>query len=113
MSSSIPVSTLRRFHRSTLHPRNTSRTMATKVERSPAGEGADFRPPWFYTVARVLSWTLIPATGFYGVFIYDFGDHEHVFQPARRWAERQKAAFLTLSAEEKKIVGNETASTKP
>ncbi|KAF8073621.1 hypothetical protein FPV67DRAFT_756750 [Lyophyllum atratum] len=101
---------LRPFQGSILRPLRTSRTMATKVHRLPRtpGDEDDFRPPWFYTMARVLSWTLIPATAAYGVFVYDFGDHEHVFQPARRWAEQQKAAFLTLSPDEKKIVADES-----
>ncbi|KAG6844657.1 hypothetical protein H0H87_005025 [Tephrocybe sp. NHM501043] len=49
----------------------------------------------------------VTATVFYAVFFYDFGDHEHVFQAPRRWAAKKKAEFLTLSPEEKTIIGEE------
>ncbi|KAG5341559.1 hypothetical protein C0989_009476 [Termitomyces sp. Mn162] len=62
-----------------------------------------------------LSFQLSGAVGivFYAVFFYDFGDHEHVFQAPRRWAARKKAEFMTLSPEEKTIIGDEsTEETK-
>ncbi|KAH0586092.1 hypothetical protein H2248_007363 [Termitomyces sp. 'cryptogamus'] len=56
---------------------------------------------------------MIPGIVFYAVFFYDFGDHEHVFQAPRRWAARKKAEFMTLSPEEKTIIGDEsTEETK-
>ncbi|KAF5382763.1 hypothetical protein D9615_002799 [Tricholomella constricta] len=120
MASRLSPTMLRPLHRRHIalrarYPPGALRTISSRVHRlptTPSEEGEDFRPPWFYTLARVLSWTLIPATVFYGVFMYDFGEHEHVFQPARRWAERQKAGFLTLSADEKKIVGDEPTQRK-
>ncbi|KAJ3568752.1 hypothetical protein NP233_g5508 [Leucocoprinus birnbaumii] len=74
-------------------------------------EPADFRPPWVYVTSRLLTFTIIPGIIFYSVFFYDFGDRDHVFQPARRWALEQKAAFLTLSPDEERILNaNKTKS---
>ncbi|PFH53896.1 hypothetical protein AMATHDRAFT_113900, partial [Amanita thiersii Skay4041] len=64
----------------------------------------DFRPPWVYTTSRLLSYTIIPSIVVYSVFWHDFGDREHVFQPARRWLARQKAAFFTLSPDEQELL---------
>ncbi|KAF8237178.1 hypothetical protein L208DRAFT_1212370, partial [Tricholoma matsutake] len=69
----------------------------------PRDDG-DFRPPWLYNTSRLLSYTLIPSVAIYGIFFHDFGEREHVFQPARRWVAKQKAAFFTLSPEEQKIL---------
>ncbi|TFK40660.1 hypothetical protein BDQ12DRAFT_679827 [Crucibulum laeve] len=84
----------------------SGRLYATKTHRLPKVEeaGADFRPPWVYVTSRLLSFTVIPAVAFYAIFFYDFGDHDHVFQPARRWAVAQKAAFFTLSPAEERIL---------
>ncbi|RDB17804.1 hypothetical protein Hypma_000676 [Hypsizygus marmoreus] len=96
---------------SILRPRYASRTAATKVHKLPTpGDENDFRPPWFYTLTRVLSWTVIPSVVLYGTFVHDFGEQDHVFRPAREWAERQKASFFTLSPEEQKIVAVEPPS---
>ncbi|ESK95735.1 pyridoxamine-phosphate oxidase [Moniliophthora roreri MCA 2997] len=65
---------------------------------------SDFRPPWVYSASKLVSYCLIPGVGFYFVLIQDYGDHEHVFQPIRRWVARQKANFMTLSPEEEKFI---------
>ncbi|KDR82674.1 hypothetical protein GALMADRAFT_220663 [Galerina marginata CBS 339.88] len=60
------------------------RPMATSSHPMPKkmeGPGEDFRPPWVYVGTRLISFAIIPAVGFYAVFFYDFGNHEHVFQP--------------------------------
>ncbi|KAK0221741.1 hypothetical protein IW262DRAFT_1460030 [Armillaria fumosa] len=67
-------------------------------------ELADFRPPWVYTGTKLLTYLVIPAIALYGIFIYDFGDREHVFQPPRRWLLRQKESFFTLTPEEQKLI---------
>ncbi|VDC00717.1 unnamed protein product [Peniophora sp. CBMAI 1063] len=71
----------------------------------PEGPGwSDPRPPWMYTSVSWAQWIICPAVAIYGVFFMDFGDREHAFMPARRWLQRQKAAFFTLSPEEQKYV---------
>ncbi|KAK0201768.1 hypothetical protein DFS33DRAFT_1018659 [Desarmillaria ectypa] len=67
-------------------------------------ELADFRPPWVYTGSKLLTYLVVPAIALYGIFIYDFGDREHVFQPPRRWLLRQKESFFTLTPEEQKLI---------
>ncbi|THV03855.1 hypothetical protein K435DRAFT_851456 [Dendrothele bispora CBS 962.96] len=85
---------------------------ASSSRRFPENEASkDFRPPWVYTAVRLgLQWS-IPAIGLYAIFWYDFGPSEHVFSPARRWAARQKAAFFTLSPEERKLTENKEHPT--
>jgi hypothetical protein len=93
ISSSLPI----------LRPRaNLSRSLATNVHRLPGRDDErDFRPPWLYTMSRLLSYTMIPckhschvivsselenknlAAAIYGIFFHDFGEREHVFQPVR------------------------------
>ncbi|KAI0055600.1 hypothetical protein BV25DRAFT_1779273, partial [Artomyces pyxidatus] len=61
----------------------------------------DPRPPWVYTASTSLRLVLIPSALLYAIFFADFGDKEHVFMPPRRWLERQKAAFFTLTPDER------------
>ncbi|KAG8714723.1 hypothetical protein FRC08_011514 [Ceratobasidium sp. 394] len=42
----------------------------------------------------------IAVISVYNIFFADYGEKEHVFSPARRWLDRQKAAFWTLSPAE-------------
>ncbi|KAG8970861.1 hypothetical protein FRC03_000079 [Tulasnella sp. 419] len=42
----------------------------------------------------------VPFVIGYFVFFVDFGEKEHVFSAPRRWLERQKAAFWSLSPSE-------------
>lgn len=80
--------------------KNTS----TKQEYQDQDEAIDFRPPWVYVGSRLMTFVMIPGILFYSIFFYDFGDRDHVFQPARRWALKQKATFLTLSPDEEHIL---------
>jgi hypothetical protein len=70
--------------------------------------------------ARLCCSPELPGFTIYGVFFMDFGPNEHVFMPvssvhggaqcdidhlqARRWMQRQKAAFFSLSPEELTLV---------
>ncbi|KAI0657409.1 hypothetical protein C8Q70DRAFT_1004565, partial [Cubamyces menziesii] len=63
---------------------------------------------WVSRASRISNFMIIPAVILYAVFVADFGDHEHVFQPPRRWLAAQKAAFFSLSPEEQQLAG-----TKP
>ncbi|KAL0961299.1 hypothetical protein HGRIS_006258 [Hohenbuehelia grisea] len=76
----------------------------------PNGEFKDFRPPWVYKSSRLLSFTVIPAIALYAVFVHDFGDQDHVFLPARRWA---KDNFLTLSPAEAALLEARSAKAQP
>ncbi|KAI9512371.1 hypothetical protein F5148DRAFT_1162812 [Russula earlei] len=64
----------------------------------------DPRPPWVYSTSAGLRLILIPSILFYAVFFADFGDREHVFMPPRRWLQRQREAFFTMTPEERKLV---------
>ncbi|KAI0781977.1 hypothetical protein C8Q75DRAFT_812050 [Abortiporus biennis] len=59
---------------------------------------------WAPAVNKFSNFALIPFALCYAVFFADFGDHEHVFSPARRWLDRQKASFFSLSPAEQKLV---------
>ncbi|KAF8967052.1 hypothetical protein BDZ97DRAFT_1804940 [Flammula alnicola] len=68
------------FAQRTFQQRHLS-TEAPSMPKKMEGAGEDFRPPWVYIGTRLISFAVIPAVGLYSVFFYDFGDHEHVFQP--------------------------------
>ncbi|KAI0252333.1 hypothetical protein BJV78DRAFT_1201814 [Lactifluus subvellereus] len=70
----------------------------------------DPRPPWVYSASAGLRLVLIPSILFYAVFFADFGDRDHVFMPPRRWLQRQRDAFFTLTPEERKLVEESTTS---
>ncbi|KAF9454795.1 hypothetical protein P691DRAFT_770316 [Macrolepiota fuliginosa MF-IS2] len=76
----------------------------TGPEHQAHDEAIDFRPPWVYAASRMMIFTIVPSIVVYSVFFYDFGDKDHVFRPARRWALKQKAAFLTLSPDEERML---------
>ncbi|KAK7690027.1 hypothetical protein QCA50_006671 [Cerrena zonata] len=42
----------------------------------------------------------------------DFGDHEHIFSPPRRWLKRQQEAFFSLTPAEKALVEQSAANTE-
>ncbi|KAF9464164.1 hypothetical protein BDZ94DRAFT_1308181 [Collybia nuda] len=101
-SRSLSFNLLRQRHR---------RQFASKVHRLPkAGDDDDFRPPWVYTMSRLLSYTMIPAVAAYAIFVYDFGERDHVFRPARRWVAEQKATFFTLSPAEQQLLNVEKSN---
>jgi len=54
---------------------------------------------------KVANVAIIPMTLLYAVFVADFGEREHVFMPARRWLDRQRAAFFSLSPAEREAAG--------
>ncbi|QRW00685.1 hypothetical protein RhiJN_28703 [Ceratobasidium sp. AG-Ba] len=56
--------------------------------------------PKFHRYVAIVSYSFVGAITIYNVFYADYGDKEHVFSPARRWLDRQKAAFWTLSPAE-------------
>ncbi|KAI0732050.1 hypothetical protein C8Q72DRAFT_759014, partial [Fomitopsis betulina] len=60
---------------------------------------------WVFPLSRIANYVVIPATLLYAVFFADFGEKEHVFMPARRWLDGQKAAFFELSEAEREIAG--------
>ncbi|KDQ62516.1 hypothetical protein JAAARDRAFT_30420 [Jaapia argillacea MUCL 33604] len=75
------------------------------------------RPLVHHRLSKFLIMTMIPFALGYQIFVHDFGDHEHVFQPARRWVARQKASFFNLSPAERHLVvteiQQESSSGKP
>ncbi|EGN98350.1 hypothetical protein SERLA73DRAFT_183305 [Serpula lacrymans var. lacrymans S7.3] len=111
-SCSSAVRSSQRFRRFT--PANlTQRTYASErtlrnrlpgVPQAKKDDDGDFRPPWVYSTSRILTYTLIPTAFLYCIFIADWGEREHVFMPPRRWLERQKAVFFSLSPDEAVLV---------
>ncbi|THH07083.1 hypothetical protein EW145_g3632 [Phellinidium pouzarii] len=75
-------------------------------------EPVDPRPPWLFTSATLLRVTIIPVGLIYAVFYHDFGEDEHVFMPPRRWLQRQKERFLTLSPAEKHLADDANKPTE-
>jgi len=59
---------------------------------------------WALAANKIASFAIIPMTLLYAVFLADWGDHEHVFMPARRWLLRQKAAFYMLTPAEQELI---------
>ncbi|KAJ7600842.1 hypothetical protein C8J56DRAFT_911423 [Mycena floridula] len=87
----------------------------TKPPTPPTEKLDDFRPPWVYMTTRLLSYTLIPSVAIYGVFFWDFGEHDHVFVPVRVWAAKQRALLFSLSSEEEELLNRSKleSSSKP
>ncbi|QRW27598.1 hypothetical protein RhiXN_02193 [Rhizoctonia solani] len=56
--------------------------------------------PKIHRYVAVASYTAVGIISIYNIFFADYGEQEHVFSPARRWLDRQKAAFWTLSPAE-------------
>ncbi|KAM5535024.1 hypothetical protein V8D89_011252, partial [Ganoderma adspersum] len=68
---------------------------------------------WVAPASRIANFLIVPTAILYAVFFADFGDHEHVFSPPRRWLESQKSAFFSLSPEEQKLAGVDAAKSEP
>ncbi|CCM03524.1 uncharacterized protein FIBRA_05658 [Fibroporia radiculosa] len=95
--------------------RTTARHVSSKIRqpRPWAEENVppvDPRPSWVFPLFKIANYVVIPGTLLYAVFFADFGEKEHVFMPARRWFDRQKAAFFSLSDEERRIAEIDLAS---
>ncbi|CEL51676.1 hypothetical protein RSOLAG1IB_00211 [Rhizoctonia solani AG-1 IB] len=56
--------------------------------------------PKLHRYVAVASYTAVGFISIYNIFYADYGEQEHVFSPARRWLDRQKTAFWTLSPAE-------------
>ncbi|EJC99040.1 uncharacterized protein FOMMEDRAFT_170795 [Fomitiporia mediterranea MF3/22] len=69
----------------------------------PSGGPVDPRPRWLFSTASLLRVVLVPTSLIYAVFFHDFGEQDHVFVPPRRWLQRQKESFFTLSPAEKDL----------
>ncbi|KZP33455.1 hypothetical protein FIBSPDRAFT_924460 [Athelia psychrophila] len=105
--SFIGLNTIR--SRSYTSGKPTPKIQPDKIEKPSIDvEQGDFRPPWFFSAANILTYTTIPLVGLYCVFLADWGDRgEHVFMPPRRWLERQKASFFSLSPAEEQLAKSE------
>ncbi|RDX42477.1 hypothetical protein OH76DRAFT_1362721 [Lentinus brumalis] len=90
------------------------RHASKKANPWPEPQGSAEAPKvrtWVYPVSRIANFTIVPTAILYAVFFADFGDHEHVFMPPRRWLAAQKAAFFDLTPEEKRLAGVDTATS--
>ncbi|KAI0345765.1 hypothetical protein BDW22DRAFT_1426423 [Trametopsis cervina] len=81
--------------------------------KAPLPPPEDPRRPWFFTVYRFSNFAVIPFATAYCVFFADFGEHEHIFSPARRWIQEQRRTFFSLSAEELELARAESHSSSP
>jgi len=109
LRSRIHLGTLKihRYLRSTRH-KSTLEDLTQQSRVKPPGPN----PPATYKpgtakFSRLLQWTLVPGVFGYMALFSDFGEHEHIFSPLRRWARVSKDEFWQLSAEEKRIVQSE------
>ncbi|GJE98289.1 hypothetical protein PsYK624_145150 [Phanerochaete sordida] len=80
--------------------------------QSDTPEPQEHRRAWFWTAQRLSNYLVIPAVILYGVFFADFGEHEHVFSPPRRWLQQQRDAFFSLTPEERSLAGEQSKETK-
>jgi len=100
-----------KFHRPLRSTRHKS-TLQDLTQRSRANPPGD-NPPTTYKSgimksSRILQWTLVPGVFGYMALYGDFGEHEHVFSPLRRWVQKSRDEFWRLSPEEKRVVQSET-----
>ncbi|KAH7106902.1 hypothetical protein BKA62DRAFT_685449 [Auriculariales sp. MPI-PUGE-AT-0066] len=65
--------------------------------------------PRFAKYSRTAHWIVLPSVLFYCLFFVNFGDHEHVFSPPRRWMDRQRAKFWSLSPAELSLAQQNSA----
>ncbi|KAI0086531.1 hypothetical protein BDY19DRAFT_349138 [Irpex rosettiformis] len=91
---------LSRSLQTTARRRDGGKPRLYKELSSPAPPPQDHRRAWFFKVYRITNIAIIPFAAFYCVFVADFGDHEHVFSPARRWLDHQRREFYSLSSDE-------------
>jgi len=89
--------------RSTRH-KSTLEDLTRQSRVQPPG----LNPPTTYKsgtakFSRILQWTLVPGVFGYMALYGDFGEHEHIFSPLRRY----KDEFLQLSPEENRTVQSE------
>ncbi|CUA68174.1 hypothetical protein RSOLAG22IIIB_03413 [Rhizoctonia solani] len=56
--------------------------------------------PKIHRYVAITGYTAVGIISIYNIFFADYGEQEHVFSPARRWLDRQKTAFWTLSPAE-------------
>ncbi|KAH9980323.1 hypothetical protein BGW80DRAFT_1274733 [Lactifluus volemus] len=85
----------------------TPKASKDRREDTPSGS----RPtPWVYSTSVGLRLVLIPSGLLYAVFFADFGDREHVFMPPRRWLQRQRDAFFSITPEERRLVEESSTS---
>jgi len=94
-----------------LHRRMSASNLQPLPQAKKMSDGGDdFRPPWVYVCSRLIIYGIIPAVGFYSIFMYDFGEREHVFQPVRRWGVNITNKLFTLSAAEEKLLHDSQVS---
>jgi len=105
LRSRIHFGTLKihRSPRSTRH-KSTLDDLTQQSRVKPPGPN----PPTTYKsgierFSRILQWTLVPGVFGYMALYSDFGEHEHIFSPLRRY----KDEFWQLSPEEKRVVQSE------
>lgn len=117
-ASAVPL----RARRATTPRTVLARTLAHNVKGKRASpsqpptqppEPQEHRRSWFYSANKFNQLVVIPSALLYCVFLADFGDGEHVFSPARRWLDRQKATFFSLSPEEHALASGAARSDKP
>ncbi|KAH9891659.1 hypothetical protein C8Q73DRAFT_82072 [Cubamyces lactineus] len=102
---SAPCSPLRLPSRSA----SSSRNPWPQIHDAPAEKPLR---SWVSRASRISNFMVIPAVILYAVFVADFGDHEHVFQPPRRWLAAQKAAFFSLTPEEQQLAGTKSEESQ-
>ncbi|KAI0801803.1 hypothetical protein BC629DRAFT_1591488 [Irpex lacteus] len=99
---------LSRTFATTTTNQNAGKPRLYKELAAPVPPPPDPRRPWFFTVYRIMNFAIIPFAAAYCVFVADFGEQEHVFSPARRWMNRQRREFFSLSSEELELARSDS-----
>jgi hypothetical protein len=63
--------------------RRSFTSSARRLNQTEKPASHDFRKPWVYRSVGLLSNLLIPGVFLYAIFIYDFGQDDHVFLAVR------------------------------
>ncbi|KZW00887.1 hypothetical protein EXIGLDRAFT_719969 [Exidia glandulosa HHB12029] len=75
----------------------------------------EYEPASLYPTPRAAkwgrwgNWIVLPSVALYCIFFVNFGEHEHVFSTPRRWLDRQKRAFWSLSPAEESLAQTQTS----
>ncbi|KAF7314491.1 ABC transporter ATP-binding protein [Mycena kentingensis (nom. inval.)] len=94
----------------------TRRYAQAPTETPNSDAQREWRRPWLYKVVGMGHFIVIPIVCAYAVFWWDWEDEKrgnHVFMAPRRWLQRQKEAFFSLSPAEKQLANLEDTEPTP
>ncbi|KAI9225044.1 hypothetical protein BC828DRAFT_371949 [Blastocladiella britannica] len=78
-------------------PGEVPQHLKEKFQRRVLQAESSLQPPPWTRKLHAFSIVLSIGAGFYSVLYHDYGSHEHVFSPLRRWYFGKIRSFTTLS----------------